>query len=90
MWSSGHGTVHKQYQQSMFKNSPSNAGGVGLILGQGAKVSHASWPNKSKHKTKQYCNKFNKNLKNGPHKNLKKEKTNEFSRPAGYKIKAFF
>jgi len=39
---------------------------------------------------KQYCNRFNKNLKNGPHKNLKKEKTNAFSRAAGYKIKAFF
>ena len=23
---------------------PSNAGGVGLILGQGTKIPHASWP----------------------------------------------
>ena len=26
------------------KTAPSNAGGVGLIPGQGAKIPHASWP----------------------------------------------
>ena len=26
------------------KTSPSNAGGVGLIPGQGAKILHALWP----------------------------------------------
>lgn len=30
----------------MFKTSPSNSGGVGLILGQGAKTAHASRPKK--------------------------------------------
>ena len=28
----------------MVKTSPSNVGGVGLIPGQGAKISHALWP----------------------------------------------
>ena len=31
---------------------PSSAGGVGLILGQAAKIPHGSWPKKSKHETK--------------------------------------
>ena len=30
------------------KTSPSNIGGVGLIPGQGAKIPHASWPEKIK------------------------------------------
>ena len=30
----------------MVETSPSNAGGVGLIPGQGAKISHALWPKK--------------------------------------------
>ena len=42
------------------KTSPSNAGGVGLIPGQGAKISHASRPENQNIKQKQYCNKFNK------------------------------
>ena len=50
----------------MVKTSPSNAGGVGSIPGQGAKIPHASWPKKTKHK-KKYYNKFNKDFKNGPH-----------------------
>ena len=33
------------------KTSPSNAGGAGSIPGQGAKIPHASWPKKPKHKT---------------------------------------
>ena len=50
---------------------PSNAGGVGLIPAQGAKIPHASWPKNQDIKEKQYCNKFNKDFKNGPHqKNL--------------------
>ena len=36
---------------SVDKTSPSNAGVVGLIPGQGAKIPHASWPKKPKHKT---------------------------------------
>ena len=35
----------------MVETSPSGAGGVGLIPGQGAKIPHASWPKKSKHET---------------------------------------
>ena len=46
-----------------------SAGGVGLIPGQGAKIIHASGPKKIKQK--QYCNKLNKDFKNGLHqKNL--------------------
>ena len=33
------------------KTLPSNAGGVGLIPGWGAKIPHALWPKKSKHNT---------------------------------------
>ena len=57
----------------MFKTSPSNAGGVGSIPGRGAKIPHASRPKNQSIKQKQYCNKFTKEFKNGPHKkNLKK------------------
>ena len=81
------------------ETSPSNAGGSGLISGRGAKIAQTSHPKKTKHKKKpkthkkqkQYCNKFNKDFKNGPHKKktLKKRKetatnnlpTNNFSTP---------
>ena len=33
------------------KTSPSNAGSVGLIPGQGAKIPHVSQPKNQKHKT---------------------------------------
>ena len=33
------------------ETSPSNAGGAGLIPGQGVKIPHTSWPKKTKHKT---------------------------------------
>ena len=46
--------------------SSSNVGDVGLIPGQGAKIQHASWPKNQSIKLKQYCNKFNKDFKNGP------------------------
>ena len=36
------------------------------IPGQGAKIPHAWWPKNQNIKEKQYCNKFNKDLKNGP------------------------
>ena len=45
------------------KTSPSSEGGVGSIPGQGAKMSHASQPKNQNIKQKQYCNKFNKDLK---------------------------
>ena len=35
----------------MVKTSPSNAGGAGLIPGQGAKIPHVSPPKHQKHKT---------------------------------------
>ena len=60
------------------KTSPSNAGGVGLIPGRGAKIPYASRPKNQNMKQKQYCDKFNKDFKNGPHqKNLKKKKINK-------------
>ena len=49
------------------KTLPSNAGGAGLIPGQGAKIPHALWPKHQNIKQKQCCNKFNRNFKNGPH-----------------------
>ena len=49
------------------KASPSNAGGKGSIPGWGAKIPHASRPKNQNIKQKQYCNKFNKDFKNGPH-----------------------
>ena len=56
------------------KISPSNAGGVGSIPGRGAKIPHASWPKNQNIKQTQYCNKFNKDFKDGPHqKNLLKK-----------------
>ena len=50
---------------------PSYAGGAGSIPGQGAKTPRASWPKSQNIKLKQYCNRFNKDFKNGPH--LKKK-----------------
>ena len=57
------------------KTSPSKAGDVCSIPGQGAKIPHALWPKKQKIKQKQ--NKFNKDIKNGPHINLKILKKNK-------------
>ena len=58
----------------MVKNSPSNAVGAGLIPGQGAKIPYASRPKSQNIKQKEYCNKFNKDFKNGPHQKKKKKK----------------
>ena len=44
------------------KTLPSKAGDVGLILGRGAKIPHASWPKNQSIKQKQYCNKFKKDF----------------------------
>ena len=49
------------------KTSPSSAGGAGSISGRGAKIPHALLPRNQNIKQKEYCNKFNKNFKNGPH-----------------------
>ena len=48
------------------KTPPSNAGGVGSISGQGAEIPHVSWPKNQNIKQKQYCNKVNKDDRNGP------------------------
>ena len=45
------------------KLSPSNAGGGSSIPGREAKIPHVLGPKKGKMKQKQYCNKFNKDLK---------------------------
>ena len=50
------------------KTLPSNAGGMGSSPCQGAKILYASWPKNQKVKQKQYCNKLNEDLENGPHK----------------------
>ena len=55
----------------MLKTSPSNAGNEGLIPGWGAKIPHASGPKNQNKRQKQYCNKFNKDFKNGPHQKKK-------------------
>ena len=54
---------------------PSSAGGVGWIPGRGSRIPHALWPKNQNIKQKQYCNKFNKDFKNGPRqkKNRKKK-----------------
>ena len=54
----------------------SSAGDVGLIPGQGVKISHASWPKHQKHKKqKKYGSKIQQTLKNGPHqKNFLKQR----------------
>ena len=57
------------------KTLPSNAGGVGSIPGWGARIPQASRPKSKSIKQKQYCNKFNKDFKNGPHWK-KRKKTN--------------
>ena len=54
----------------MLKTLPSKPRGVGLIPGWGTKIPHGSWPKKQNIKQKQYCNKFNKDFLNGPHKKI--------------------
>ena len=49
------------------KTSPSKAVGVDSIPPQRAKIPHASCPENQNIRQKQYCNKFNKDLKNGPY-----------------------
>ena len=45
------------------KTSPSKARGAGSIPGGGTKIPHASGPKSQSIKQKQYCSKFNKDLK---------------------------
>ena len=54
----------------MVKTSPSNAGVAGSIPGQRAKIPHAAGPKNQNIKQKQYCNKFSKDFKTGPHQKI--------------------
>ena len=57
----------------MAKILSSNAGDGGFTPGLEAKIPYALWPeNQDIKQQKQYCNKFNKDFKNGAH--LKKKK----------------
>ena len=56
----------------MVKTSPSNAGGIDSNPDGRAKIPHASLPKTQNIKEKQYCNKFNKDFKDGPHPKTKK------------------
>ena len=60
----------------MVKTLPSCAGPAGLIPGRGAEIPHPPHGQKNQNmKQKQYCNKFSKDLKIGPHqKKIKSEK----------------
>ena len=51
------------------KSPPSNAGAADLIPGWDgrARIPHALGPKNQNIKQKQYCSKFNRNFKNGPH-----------------------
>ena len=66
------------------KTSLSNEGGYTLILGQGAKILHVLWTKIQNIKQKQYCNKFNKDFKNGP---LKK---NSLNKKVSFSVQGFF
>ena len=59
------------------KTLASTAGDEGLILDWGVKIPHVSQPKNQNIKQKQYCNKFNKDVKNSPHQkqNLKEKST---------------
>ena len=59
------------------KISPSSAAGMGSTPDQEAKIPYVLWPKNKNIKQKQYCNKFNKDFKNGPHqkRSFKKIKT---------------
>ena len=66
-------SYHRDFPDSpVVRTLPSNAGGAGSIPGQGARVPHASQPKNRNVKQKQYCDKFGKDFKNGPHQKKKK------------------
>ena len=72
----------------MVKTSPFSAAGAGLIPNQGAKIPHASQSKNQNIKQKQYCNKFSKDFKNGPHpkkKILKKKRVTGLEKGQGEK-----
>ena len=51
----------------VLRTSPSSAEGAGSIPGRGPKIPHALQSENRGVKQKQYCNKFKKDFKNGPH-----------------------
>ena len=65
----------------MVGTSPFSAEAVGLIPALRTKIPHVSWPKQTNKQTKkpqnikqkQYCNKFNKDFKNGPHQKKRKK-----------------
>ena len=57
----------------MVKTSPSSAGGSGSIPDWQAKIPCALRPKSRNIKQRQYCNKFNKDYKYGPHQRKKKK-----------------
>ena len=65
-------TIYRDFSGGpVVETLPATAGSVGSIPSWGAKIPHALWPKNQTIKQKQYCNKFNKDFKNGPHqKNL--------------------
>ena len=69
--------LHKTVETSLagcpvVKTLPFNAGGVGLIPGQGGKIPHVTGPKNPNIRQKQYCNTFSKDFKNSPHQKIKK------------------
>ena len=63
----------------MVKSSPSNAEGMDLIQGQGPKIPHTLWPKNQNRKQKPYCNKCNKEFKNGPYQKTSQKKDLDLS-----------
>ena len=53
----------------------STSGGVSWVPGWGTKMPHALESKKQNIKQKQYCNKFNRDFKNGLHQKQKANKT---------------
>lgn len=51
----------------MVRILPSSARGMDLTPFWGTKDSHALWPKTPKCETEKYCNKLNKEFKNGPY-----------------------
>ena len=68
----------------MVTTSPSNARSADSIPGLGAKIPCTQ---NAKCKTEQYCNKFNKDFKNGPHQKKKKVLKKVFFSFLGYKLR---
>ena len=69
---------------AVVKTPPSNARGAGSIPGWRAQIPHASGLKIQNIKQKQYCNKFNKDFKNGP---LKK---NSLNKKVSFSVQVFF